>query len=222
MTVYGYMRVSGEGQVEGDGFFRQKEEIERFCNANGLQITAYIREEGVTGTVEDRPALAALLASKPDVIIVERLDRLARDLMVQELLISRLTSQGTKLYSCDQGGLIDQADGGADPARVMIRQVCGAFAQFEKTATVLKLRKARLRVKAEKGRCEGRKPFGGHPDRPDEKRICQRVLAGKALGLNYRNIQRAVRTEFGRILSLSTIHNILSRYMANGREATMR
>jgi len=36
----------------------------------------------------------------------------------------------------------------------------GAFAEYEKTMIVLKLRAARVRAKAKHGRCEGRKPFG--------------------------------------------------------------
>ena len=43
------------------------------------------------------------------------------------------------------------------PTAVMIRQVLGAVAQFEKAALVAKLRGARERKKAIAGKCEGRK-----------------------------------------------------------------
>ena len=39
----------------------------------------------------------------------------------------------------------------------MVRQILGAVAQFEKAALVAKLKGARVRVKAEGGRGEGRK-----------------------------------------------------------------
>src|SRR5947209_19474331 len=40
----------------------------------------------------------------------------------------------------------------------MVRQILGAVSQFDKTSLVAKLRQARERVKATKGRCEGRRP----------------------------------------------------------------
>jgi hypothetical protein len=40
----------------------------------------------------------------------------------------------------------------------MVRQILGAVSQFEKAALAEKLRRARQRVRAERGRCEGRKP----------------------------------------------------------------
>jgi DNA invertase Pin-like site-specific DNA recombinase len=46
-----------------------------------------------------------------------------------------------------------------DPARVMMRQVTAAFAQYEKERLVRKLRAARERSRSETGRCEGGKPI---------------------------------------------------------------
>ena len=43
------------------------------------------------------------------------------------------------------------------PTAIMVRQILGAVAQFEKAALVAKLKGARARVKAERGNCEGRK-----------------------------------------------------------------
>ena len=40
----------------------------------------------------------------------------------------------------------------------MMRQIAGAFAEYEKARLVSKLRHARERVRQEKGKCEGRKP----------------------------------------------------------------
>ena len=39
----------------------------------------------------------------------------------------------------------------------MMRQIAGAFAEYEKARLVSKLRHARERVRQEKGKCEGRK-----------------------------------------------------------------
>ena len=59
--AFGYIRVSGKGQVDGDGFDRQRQAIEACASASGLQVVNYFQEEGVSGTKEDRPALARML-----------------------------------------------------------------------------------------------------------------------------------------------------------------
>jgi hypothetical protein len=43
------------------------------------------------------------------------------------------------------------------PTAVMVRQILGAVAQFEKAALVAKLKGARERVRRQRGKCEGRK-----------------------------------------------------------------
>jgi len=149
--------------AEGHGFERQREAIRRFGQRSGFDLIGEYRDEGVSGTKElaSRPGLAALLdhleSDGVHVVIVERPDRLARDLMVSEVIIDQsarvqarvLTADGTDLAAADD-----------DPTRTRIRQVLAAVAQFDKSVTVLKLRAARERQRRKTGRCEGRKPFG--------------------------------------------------------------
>lgn len=93
------------------------------------------------------------------VVVVERSDRLARDLLVGEVILGqfrRLEGQ-RRLF---RSGTSPSADDG-DPTRVLIRQVLVLVAQFEKAVVVLKLRAARDRMRNKTGRCEeGRRPFG--------------------------------------------------------------
>ena len=171
MNIFAYLRVSSKGQVDGDGFDRQLDKINSFCAKHGITVCSVYNEEGVSGTVEgmQRPMFAELLrrieekrASGRDVgaIVVERLDRLARDLMISELLLSECRKRGIKVFAADQGELIDMATNDTDPTRILIRQIIGALAQWEKSMLVAKLRGARERVKAKVGRCGGNKPFG--------------------------------------------------------------
>lgn len=172
MNVFGYLRVSSRGQIDGDGFPRQREAIKSFCEANRLLQCGTFKEEGVSGTVEaiDRPQFLEMIeyvqkrqdcpASNISAIVVERMDRLARNLMVQELLLAECRKRGIKVFSADQGALIDMASDGGDPTRKLIRQVLGALAEWEKSSLVLKLRSARQRKKAQTGRCEGGLPYG--------------------------------------------------------------
>ncbi len=159
--AYGYIRVSGMGQVEGDGFVRQEKAIRDYAEANGITIEGIFREEGVSGTLEHRPELARLFVDLEEnghgikTVIIERMDRLARDLMVQEAIIADLQKKGFNLISVTEGAdLLSE-----DPTRKLVRQVLGAIAEYDKTMVVLKLRAARERKRIKNGKCEGRKSY---------------------------------------------------------------
>lgn len=166
MNVYVYIRVSGKSQIEGDGPERQREYVRRFMETNSLVSVGEFFEQGVSGTVEcmDRPEFSNMLAhcEARDVraIVVERVDRLARDLMVQEILFDECRKRNIKIFPADRGQLEDVASNSGDPTRVLIRQVMGAIAQWDKSVTVMKLRAARERKKLETGRCGGKHPYG--------------------------------------------------------------
>ena len=93
-NAFAYLRVSGKGQVNGDGFTRQLAAIRKFAAAHDLRIVQVFREEGISGTVENmdrqawRELMTALHANGVRTILIEKLDRLARDLMVQETNLS--------------------------------------------------------------------------------------------------------------------------------------
>lgn len=107
------------------------------------------------------PALAELMVDLEEnghgvkTVIVEKLDRLARDLMVQEAVIRDFQKHGFDLISATEGhNLLSE-----DPTRRFVRQVFGALAEYDKSMLVSKLRAARERVKAKTGKCDGRKGY---------------------------------------------------------------
>jgi DNA invertase Pin-like site-specific DNA recombinase len=207
MKACAYLRVSGKGQIEKDGPERQREAIAAFMKQFELLPYGEFFEEGVSGTVEgiDRPAFMGMLSKVeseqgPFCIVIERLDRIARDLMVQELILKECRTRKIKVYSTDRGALIDLASEDGDPTQKLIRQVMGAVAEWEKSVIVLKLRKSRNRVRAEKGHCEGPKPFG--LKNPVEAQTLNFMKKWKSEGLSYRKIAEALnglglKTYFG-------------------------
>jgi hypothetical protein len=80
-----------------------------------------------------------------------------------------------------------------DPTRVLVRQVLGAIAQYDRAMTVAKLRAARVRTKATTGRrMEGQKPYGS---RDGEQAITKRLKALRAEGYAYERIAAIMNAE---------------------------
>lgn len=161
--AYAYRRVSSAGQSadDKDGLVRQKQAIEQYANQNNIRIVRWFTDT-ISGTLdlEHRPALFDLMksleANGVKLVIVERLDRLARDLMIQESIIRDVQRKGFQLISTAEPDMC-----GNDPTRTMVRQVLGAFFQYERAMIVAKLKGARQRAKANRPDYrEGRKPFG--------------------------------------------------------------
>ena len=180
------------------------------------------RRSWVTG--QARRAADRVESNGVKVVLVERADRLARDLMVNEVIVHQLSRAGARVLTAD-GADLTSADG--DPTRTLIRQVLGAVAQFEKSVLVLKLRAARDRKRRRDGKCEGRKPFG---DRPAEAQALERIralrrkpkgrvrlsIAAIAATLN----AEQVPTRSGRPWAPGTVHGILRRISVAPYEAS--
>jgi DNA invertase Pin-like site-specific DNA recombinase len=212
--AYGYLRVSGKSQVKGDGFPRQLQAIKSYATDHNLQIVRVFRDEGVSGAVEnmDRPAwrdlMAALHGDGVRTVVIEKLDRLARDLMVQEAAIADLQKSGFTLVSAAEPDLMAN-----DPTRILMRQLLGAVAQYDKNQIVAKLRGARLRTKERDGRCEGRKPFGM---RAGEGEAVERMRKFRQEGLGFDRIaarlnEEKVPTRTGRPWHGVVVNRIMAR-----------
>ena len=201
--AYLYLMVSGQGQAveDKDGLFRQETACRQWAKTNGFEVAGVYREEGVSGTLEDRPALARLMVDLElnghgvKTVIIEKLDRLARDLMVQEAIVRDFQRQGFEIISALEGPDLCSND----PSRKMIRQIFGAVAEYDKAMLVLKLRAARERKKAKVGKCEGRKRYGEGD--PEEQKIIARIRAmrrarkNKTTGMTLQAIADRLNTE---------------------------
>ena len=216
MKAFAYLRVSGKGQVDGDGFTRQWLAIEKHALANNIEIVAVYREMGVTGELDgmDRPAWSAMIADCQDVhmVVIEYLDRLARDLMVQETIVLQARRAGIALVSIAEPDLCS-----VDPSRVMVRQIMGSVAQYDKAQIVAKLRGARQRKRQVTGEsCEGRKPYGHHPNFPAEVETLAKIMAWDADHYSLNAIARrlndaGIKSRTGGIWFPMVVRRILDR-----------
>ena len=196
--AFAYRRVSSVGQSadDRDGLVRQQVMIREYCRKSEIKIARWFTDS-ISGKtdLEDRPALfelmQALHANGVRQIVIEKLDRLARSLLVQESIVADFKRNGFEIISCAEPDLLSD-----DPTRVLLRQMMGAFAEYERAMIVQKLRGARQRARATRNDYrEGRKPFGS---RPGEREIIVGIQQMRSEGqaydtiaehLNARNIQ---------------------------------
>jgi DNA invertase Pin-like site-specific DNA recombinase len=178
-AVVAYLRVSTQGQAEdGNGLALQESACRDYAAVAGLDLVGVITERGVGGDRAERPALARALAmvrsGDADAILVYRLDRLARDLVLQEILLKEITTADGQLLSATPGEneLLRDPD---DPTRKLMRQMLGAFAEYEKSVIALRLAAGRAAKRASGGKGSGSYPFGWSKDGPVERE--QHVLA---------------------------------------------
>jgi len=217
--AFGYIRVSGKAQVDGDGFPRQEKAIRDYAKANGYEVAHIYKEEGVSGALADRPALSEMLYSLEKnghgitTVIIERVDRLARDLMVQETILDDMKKKGIEILSVTDGDLLED-----EPTRKLVRQVLGAIAEYDKHMTVQKLRVARNRQKKSQGKCEGRKSYQeSNPELLAEiKRLRRKPKNGKPLSLK-KTLEALINSGFttatGTPLTLMILKNVIYKSM---------
>lgn len=161
--AFAYLRTSSATNAgpDKDSDKRQRAAIAAFAKAAGYQIAGEFYDAAVSGTdpIAERPGFRAMLdsiaANGVRTIIVESPDRFARDLTVQLTGHDFLKSLGVSLIPATAPDFFTEET----PTAVLVRQVLGAIAQFEKTSLVAKLKAARDRKKAAIGKCGGRRSY---------------------------------------------------------------
>ncbi len=216
--VVGYCRVSGPSQLSGDGFPRQEKAIRLCAERKGFNLLRYYHEEAVPGKLdeEERPAFQAmvadLLGNGCRIIVIEGLDRFARQYDVQQQLATYLASKGLSLISANTDEDITAALMG-DPMRRALVQIQGIFSELDKNLLIAKLAKARQRKKELTGKCDGRKAFG---EKPDEGVTLHTILSLRESGMTFETIaghlnQAKLRSRTGAEWRASTIAKIVRR-----------
>ena len=126
MKIYGYARVSTKGQDSyGNGLDVQLESLkERKCD--------YIYQETITGTKRDRPELQRMLSEieKGDIVIVTKLDRIARSAKDGLIVIDEILGKGASVEILNMGKFDNTSLG------KLTRTILLAFAEFERDIIV--------------------------------------------------------------------------------------
>ena len=163
MNLIVYARVSTTAQAQDGNITLQYDATEKYANENNHTIIRRFADDGVSGAkdLENRPALAEMLdylesdERNADTVLIYSLDRLARDLGVQEVLIGKFKKLKVSLISIREPGLDEDS-----PTRILLRQMLGAIAQYERALITMRLSAGRTKKREENGWCGGQVPYG--------------------------------------------------------------
>ena len=163
-------------------------------------------EEGRSGALdlEDRVALTAAIdmiaGGKAEGLVCFSLDRLAREITVQEAILAKVWEEvGGRFFTTDQGEILrDDPD---DPMRTAMRKMAGVMYELDRRLVVARLRRGR-RLKAERGGFAGggvRYGFATErkqlvPD-PVEREVAHRIRRLHRGGLSIRRIADQLNAE---------------------------
>ena len=157
-TAAAYYRTSSVANLDGDSLPRQRRAVRRYAKAAGITIVSEHYDAAVKGgdhvTLRGgfNKMLVQLLSNGCRTILVETASRFARDLIVQLTGHALLKGHGIELIAVDAPDhFLDDT-----PTAVLIRQILGAVAEFQKSDQVAKLAAGRTRKRRETGRCGGR------------------------------------------------------------------
>ncbi len=231
----GYLRLSpgdrksGQG-ADAAGIEAQRTDISRWAAANGVEIVAWFEDIdtcGQAGSLEtplaDRPEMMAALDAIRDLgaglLVVQKRDRMARDVMLAAMIARLVEREGAVIVSANGAG------NGESPEAALMRSMVDAFAAYE-LAMIRARTKAALTAKKARGERTGSVPYGYRlgPDgihlEPDaaEQAVVAHVRSLHAEGVSLGEIARVLEREgnlsrTGRRLAPAQVSRMLDRPM---------
>lgn len=187
-----YFRTSSATNVgpDKDSLARQERAVRDYAARNDIEIVGEYYDAAVSGAdpLDQREGFSLLLqrisSNGVRTILVETANRFARDLMVQETGWKKLQNIGVELIAVDSPSAFVEDT----PTAVLIRQILGAVAQFDKALTVAKLRAARDRMKAAGAKCEGQRSWAEM--NPEAVRVARELRPGRSLNQVRHELQK--------------------------------
>lgn len=198
----GLPRVSTSGQVEdGAGLETQRAAIEKFVADRGDRLVKIIDEVGVSGVAAklgDRIALSEAIQmlnrNEADGIVVDRLDRLGRDIYVQEKVLYDVRALDCVVASCVPTEQ-DALENDHDPIRKMVRQILAVVADYERSMIIARTQAGKRRAREAGGFAGGMAPYGWESDGhgrlrevPHEMAAIAQARTMRGMGATYETI----------------------------------
>ena len=153
-----YARVSTEDQAKNYSIPSQLEAMRKFALEHGFDVVREFIDEGVSGTILDRPALNELREyirqNMAEAVIAYDPDRVSRKLVHLMVLADEFERHGIQLHFVTQSM-------GQSPEDRMLFGMKGLFAEYERTKLLERTTRGKLR-KAKDGKQPGGKSLYGY------------------------------------------------------------
>ncbi len=185
-----YARFSPRPDDKSDSIHTQLDECRSFAKANGWRVVGEHHDERMSGADPDRPGLWDAMDATPKggVLLVWKMDRLARNLYLAEALHRKARASGFNIQACREGIVDDTPEG------TLIRQVLAAAAEYERRLVQVRTSVAMRKYQRDGRRMSRHAPYGYEIDganlieNPEEQRALGKFVEWREAGYGWRNI----------------------------------
>lgn len=147
-----------------DSVERQLTDLREYCEKNAIPVRAEYGDRALSGADHERPGLWDAIAAvkRGDILLVRNMDRLARDVLLCEMVLKEIADKGALAVSMNGEGTDSQT-----PEGTFIRQIFQAFAQYQRAVIRSKTAAAMRRHQKNGRRMSEKTPYGWHRDPTD-------------------------------------------------------
>jgi DNA invertase Pin-like site-specific DNA recombinase len=216
MTVYGYIRVSTDDQVDNTSFrITQPKRIQGLGLANDYDdVDVWLRDTGVSGAIDflERPALREIELKEGDVILCAALDRFSRDARSCLNTVHKFKEIGVKLIINGHGVVTDPSN----LTGTLLLEVMAVFTGYERRRIRERMIAGKQAKKAAGGHIGGKVPWGCYLD--DDRNVLelgQRELAFEKMreywseGTSLRDIAAKISEDYQISTSYQTVRRLM-------------
>jgi len=172
-----YTRFSPRPNAEDcESCEKQEERCRAFCEAKGYQVDGYEHDKEVSGGDLCRPGQQKAKNALQDgyVLVVDRSDRLARDMLVNLTIRHEVERKGATIAYADGSMVADTPEG------ELFQNILAAFAAYERARIRDRLRKWAAGKKA-KGEWMGKPPIGWMRDPENSAKLIEHSTERQAI-----------------------------------------
>jgi site-specific DNA recombinase len=222
-VAYVYARYSSAGQ-RGESIDAQLQAIREYCKKESIHIARIFVDEAETAKFDDRPEFQNMFSvirnAPPDLVVVHKLDRFARNRYDAAVYRRKLKEQGARLLS-----VLEPMDD--SPESIILESVLDGMAEYYSQNLAREVMKG-MRQSAQKGLwCGGKPPLGyvavnqNLVIEPEAAATIRRIYDLFLEGYGYKTIasilnEEGRRTATGGPWYKSSIHTILTNERYTG------
>lgn len=203
-TAVAYLRVSTEEQASsGHGLEAQERAVRAFAESQGYELVDVLSDPGISGATRPaaRPGFAQVLelagARRFSVLLVHKIDRLARDIRHAVTTVSELAEQHDVAFRSVAESVIDTAN----PMGRTFFAIFAGMAENERHVIADRTKGGRVSKAMKGGFAGGRAPYGYRRDLAgglviveDEAKVVRRILDMRRLRARGRRKPKPLHT----------------------------